>query len=210
MRRKEFAMTDDNIEDVNAFLEEMTFGFLGTIGEDGYPNITPLNYVYYNGDIYFHGSKIGEKMSSLAANSKVSFSVAKEYSIIPSYMNDPKYACPATAFFKSVLFRGQAEIVHDLQEKCEVFTVFMEKLQSEGGYDAILPSDQGYAKQVTAAAIVKIRVEEMTSKFKFGQNWSEKKIKKVSDQLIDRDQTLDHETVRLMNLYCPHMKDQAN
>jgi len=209
MRRKEFAMAEDNIEDVNAFLDEMTFGFLGTIGEDGYPNITPLNYVYYNGNIYFHGSKIGEKMSSLAANSKVSFSVAKEYSIIPSYMNDPKYACPATAFFKSVLFRGQAEVVHDLQEKCEVFTVFMEKLQPEGGYEAIVPSDQGYAKQVTAAAIVKIRVEEMTSKFKFGQNWSEKKIKKVSDQLVDRDQNLDQETVRLMNLYCPHMKNQA-
>jgi len=207
MRRKEFAIGDENKADVIAFLEEITFGFLGTIGEDGYPNITPLNYVYYNGDIYFHGSKIGEKMSSLAANSKVSFSVAKEYSIIPSYMNDPKYACPATAFFKSVLFRGQAEVVHDLQEKCDVFTAFMVKLQPEGGYEAIIPTDQGYAKQVSAAAIVKINVEEMTSKFKFGQNWSEKKMNKVSDQLIDRDQDLDQETVRLMKLYCPHMKN---
>ncbi|HIW33265.1 MAG TPA: pyridoxamine 5'-phosphate oxidase family protein [Candidatus Paenibacillus intestinavium] len=210
MRRKEFAMGDENIEDVIAFLEEMTFGFLGTIGEDGYPNITPLNYVYYNGDLYFHGSKIGEKMSTLVANSKVSFSVAKEYAIIPSYMNNPKYACPATAFFKSVLFRGQAEVVHDLQVKCDVFTTFMEKLQPEGGYDAIVPSDQGYAKQVAAAAIVKIRVEEMTSKFKFGQNWSEKKMNKVADQLIDRDHKLDQDTVKLMKQYCPHIKGDGN
>lgn len=205
MRRKEFAVDEKHEDDVIAFLEEMSFGFLGTIGEDGYPNITPLNYVYYEGDIYFHGSKIGEKMSSLGANPNVSFSVAKEYSIIPSYMNNPKYACPATAFFKSVFFRGQAEIVHDLQQKCDVFTAFMQKLQPEGGYDAIDPNDQGYAKQVAAAAIVKIRVIEMTSKFKFGQNWSERKMNKVADQLIDRAKQLDQETVNLMKRYCPHM-----
>lgn len=207
MRRKEFAIEDNNHEEVLSFLEEMSFGFLGTIGEDGYPHITPLNFVYYEGNIYFHGSKIGEKMRSIKANPIVSFSVAKEYAIIPSYMNDPKYACPATAFFKSVLFRGKAEIVEDLNEKCHVFTQFMHKLQPEGGYEAIDPEDAGYARQVSAAAIVKLCVDEMTSKFKFGQNWSEMKTNKVGSQLLERDRELDPETVRLMNLYCPHKQN---
>lgn len=204
MRRKEFAVPEEQQEEVTAFLKEMTFGFLGTIDKDGFPSVTPLNFVYYEGDIYFHGSKAGEKMKSIKGEPNVSFSVAKEYAIIPSYMNDPILACPATAFFKSVLIRGQAEVVTDLEEKCNVFTAFMEKLQPEGGYSAIDPSDATYAKQVGAAAIVKIDVQQLTSKFKFGQNWSEPKLKKVGDQLLDRDLPLDPETVRLMNLYCPH------
>ncbi len=114
MRRSEFAIDDK--EDVGNFLAEMTFGFLGTIGEDGRPHVTPLNFVYHKGSIYFHGSKIGQKMEDLRHDRRVCFAVAKEYALIPSYFSDPTFACPATSYFKSAVVKGTAQVV-DVKRK---------------------------------------------------------------------------------------------
>lgn len=199
MRRKEFAVEDRR--EAEQFLEEMSYGFLGTAGENGDPAITPLNFVYFRGALYFHGSQIGAKMDNLRRQSRVCFCVAREYALIPSYFTDAKYACPATAFFKSVLIRGRAEIVQDPAEKAEVFASFMRKLQPEGGYAPIDLNDEGYARQIRGTAIVKIRVEEMTAKFKFGQNWPEEKRSRVERQLLERGRDADADTVEQMRRY---------
>jgi len=207
LRRKEFLMGEENYEDVEQFLQEMSFGFLGFWRQDVYPGILPINYVYYNEAIYLHGSKAGEKMKSIKHNPNVSFAVAKEYSLIPSYMSDPIYACPATVFFKSVNITGKAEIVEDIEEKCEVLTHLMHKLQPEGGYEPISSAHSGYVKQVKATAIIRINIEQMNAKFKFGQNWKEEKLNSTSEQLLQRGQELDEQTVELMQRYCPHAKN---
>ncbi|KHF34821.1 Pyridoxamine 5'-phosphate oxidase [Paenibacillus sp. P1XP2] len=77
MRRDEFSVDEE--KEIEAFLSGMSFGFLGTVGEDGRPRVTPLNFVYDQGIFYFHGSRIGEKMNHLKASPMVSFSVADEY-----------------------------------------------------------------------------------------------------------------------------------
>ncbi|WP_018759278.1 pyridoxamine 5'-phosphate oxidase family protein [Paenibacillus terrigena] len=202
MRRKEFSIQEE--QEIESFLAEMTFGFLGTISEDGWPHITPLNYVYFEGDIYFHGSKIGDKMRQMKKDARVTFSVAKEYAIIPSYFTEPTYACPATAFFKSVLLKGTASIMEDLEEKARVFTAFMQKLQPEGGYTPFDMSDPKYAKQVAGVAMVRLSVESITAKFKFGQNASEAKFDQITTGLAERQLDLDEETIALMKKYCPH------
>ncbi|MCU6339755.1 pyridoxamine 5'-phosphate oxidase family protein, partial [Enterobacter quasiroggenkampii] len=93
MRRKEFEVMDTM--EIEQFMQEMSFGILGTINEDGWPELTPLNFVYHNGFIYFHGSVSGRKMKNIKADQRVTFSVAKEYAIIPSYFTEAKLACPA-------------------------------------------------------------------------------------------------------------------
>lgn len=98
MRRKEF--TVDEEQEITAFLDQCSFGFLGTVSPDGQPRVTPLNFVYMDGCFYFHGSLAGEKMKQIKQDSSVSFTVAEEFSLIPSYFSDPELACPATSFFK--------------------------------------------------------------------------------------------------------------
>lgn len=168
MRRKEFELMD--AAETGQFLQEMTFGVLGTIHEDGWPELTPLNFVYFNDYIYFHGSVAGRKIKNIKANQKVTFSVAKEYSIIPSYFTDPKLACPATAFFKSVIIKGEAELLTDLEEKAAALGAFMRKLQPEGGYAPIDPADPDYTGQLKSTSVVRITVRELSAKYKFGQN----------------------------------------
>lgn len=201
MRRKEFAV--ENEQEITEFLREMSFGFLGSVGEDGWSRVTPLNFVYDGQSVYFHGSLAGEKMKHLAHDPRVSFTVAKEYAIIPSYFTDPHLACPASAFFKSVMIRGIAERVEDPEEKAAALSLFMEKLQPEGGYDPIKAGDPQYSGQLKAVALVKIVPEALHAKFKFGQNMNETKFSKVVAGLEERQNALDPETVELMKKFCP-------
>ena len=207
MRRAEFSIQEH--AEIDEFLTEMSFGFLATAGEDGFPHITPLNYAYVNGHLYFHGSYRGEKMKEIAACKNVSFAVAKEFSIIPSYYSNTIQACPATAFFKSVHIRGEAEPVKSLHEKAEALTALMHKLQPEGGYAPITPDDPAYLSELKAVSVVRITIHELTAKFKFGQNWEDEKRVGVIDKLCERNRPDDQATAELMRKYCPvHKNDE--
>ncbi|MFW5434963.1 pyridoxamine 5'-phosphate oxidase family protein [Paenibacillus apiarius] len=205
MRRKEFELMDT--AETEQFLQEMSFGILGTINQDGWPELTPLNFVYHDNYLYFHGSVAGQKMKNLKADQKVTFAVAKEYAIIPSYFKDPKLACPATAFFKSVLIKGYAEILSDLTEKAKALSAFMHKLQPEGGYDPIDPADPDYTGQIKSTSVVRVTVHDLSAKYKFGQNMNSSDFEKVTDGLLKRNKEMDRETVAMMQAFCPlHQK----
>lgn len=207
MRRSEFNVEEQS--EIEAFLQEASFGYLATAGEDGWPHLTPLNYVYLNSHIYFHGSHKGSKMEEIAASGKVAFAVAKEYAIIPSYYTDPNMACPASAYFKSVHIRGLAEKVKDLQEKADVLSALMVKLQPEGGYDPITPDDPRYQRELKAVAVVRLNIEELTAKFKFGQNLPEAHREAMAHRLEERGRPDDQATADLMRKYCPvHRQEQ--
>lgn len=83
MRRKEFSVEEE--QEIITFLDQCSFGFLGTVSPDGEPRVTPLNFVYMDGCFYFHGSLAGEKMKQIKQHSSVSFTVAEEFSLIPSF-----------------------------------------------------------------------------------------------------------------------------
>lgn len=202
MRRKEFDQSRDQIE-LEAFLKEMTFGFMASIRPDGTPGITPLNFVYHKGNLYFHGSRAGEKMKSIAASGEVSFCVAKEYALIPSYFSDPLLACPATAYFKSVLLRGTAAPLDNLEEKAEALEAMMAKLQPDGGYKTISAEDPDYIPRLKGVAVVKLTVSSLSAKFKFGQNLADEEREDVALKLERRGCPFDHETASLMRHYAP-------
>jgi len=202
MRRKEFSIEEE--DEIRRFLEQQSFGCLGTNGPDGWPEITPLNYVYYQDNIYFHGSKAGQKMANLGADPRVTFAVAEEYALIPSYFSDPDLACPATAFFKSVLLRGEARVVEDLPRKAEILGTFMRKLQPEGGYAPLDAADPRYIPALRAVSVVEIAVSSLSAKFKFGQNLKDEARENIRSRLRERDLPGDEETAELMARYCPH------
>ncbi|WP_338540557.1 pyridoxamine 5'-phosphate oxidase family protein [Paenibacillus tundrae] len=201
MRRKEFTVEEE--QEIITFLDQCSFGFLGTISPDGQPRVTPLNFVYMDGCFYFHGSLAGEKMKQIKQNTSVSFTVAEEFSLIPSYFTDPELACPATSFFKSVMAFGQAEPVKDLEIKGRVLQRFMEKLQPQGGYVPIDAADSRYTGQLKAVAVVQITPERLTAKFKFGQNLSSEEFEDLSNKLEARNEGRDTETAEMMRKYCP-------
>jgi len=154
-----------------------------------------------DGRLYFHGATEGEKMEALAADDRVSFVVAHDFSLVPSYFRDPKYACPATQYYKAVAIRGRARVVEDADEKARALQALMEKLQPEGGYVPISATEPLYRKSLQTTAVVAIEIERMTAKFKFGQNLPAAKREKVAERLTARGCPVDHETVAAMKAY---------
>lgn len=200
MRRKEFIAEDST--EIEKFLGEMSFGFL-TQNRNEVPAITPLNYVLYLGDICFHGSRVGEKMQLLKPGSAAAFCVAREVSIIPSFFGGAEIACPATAFFKSVVIRGSLEEVTDLQEKCDILTALMEKLQPEGRYAPFDLENPEYLKNVKGVSVVRLKTKERTAKFKFGQNQTRSRWQQILDNLLRRGRPSDLEAASEMKKRCP-------
>ena len=112
MRRSKAEM---NIEDTISLLTRCDEGVLGTIGINGYPHTTPINYVYYNKKIYMHSAKEGYKLRNIENNDKVSFTV---YDGI--YIDEEKFTTKyqsAIAYGIAKIIPGNKEILMELIKK---------------------------------------------------------------------------------------------
>jgi predicted FMN-binding regulatory protein PaiB len=128
----------------------------------------------------------------------VTFVVVEDFSLVPSYFRDPKFACPATQYYKAVAIRGRARIVEGADEKARALQALMETLQPEGGHVPITATEPMYRKSLRTTAVVAIEIERMTAKFKFGQNLPASKREEVAEQLTARGCPIDHRTVAEM------------
>lgn len=137
-------------KDIEAIMERGTNGALACIGDEGYPYAVPLSYVYLHDNIYFHCAKTGHKNDAIENNSKVSFLVTDEDTIVSE-----EY----TSYFRSVIAFGKARRTEGDEAK-EAFTAIIEK------YAGDRPTDEKHKKVVecTQTYIFAIDVEHITGK----------------------------------------------
>ncbi|MCB1191545.1 MAG: pyridoxamine 5'-phosphate oxidase family protein [Leptospiraceae bacterium] len=185
MRRNEFESNDKNKLEI--FLKETKIGYLNILTPDGFPRSIPLNFVYSNDSIFFHGALDGEKFLQIQNLSPVTFHANRPYSMIPSYWVAKDYACPATTFFRSADLHGNIEILSDEEQKATILQMFMEKYQPEGGYKPIRLEDSLYRKSILETAVCCMTIERFSLKEKFGQNKSVEFRKKLIDLLKERN-----------------------
>jgi len=139
---------------VDILLNTCPVGRLGTIGNDGYPRIKPLNFVYLNGKIYFHSAKEGEKIDDILRDSRVILEIDEPIGYVKSG-NNP---CSAKYLYRSLMIKGRAAIVDDNEERLLALRSLMEKYQPEGGYGEFLP------EKLNITVVVRIDIEEITGK----------------------------------------------
>lgn len=101
MRRNKQALS---LEESLSLLDKSSTGILGVLNRDGYPYTVPLNYVYHEGQIYFHCAKSGHKLQCLQSHDKVSFCVIAQDEVLPQRF--------ATRY-KSVVVFGRARVITD-------------------------------------------------------------------------------------------------
>ena len=70
-----------------------------------------MNYVWYNGSVYFHGMGSGKKENILSQNPFVCFTIYEEHGTVI----DP-VPCHADTVYMSVMLFGKAEKVTDPEE----------------------------------------------------------------------------------------------
>lgn len=170
-------------EKINSILEGARIGRLSTIDRDGYPYITPLNFVYWNEAIYFHCSHRGEKLDNLIADNRVCFQVDIPLAYLDTQFDSLMDPCEVGQLYQSVVIRGKAEIVDELQEKVGALNALMGSHEGDAHYDSILPEMKG----VGACAVVAVRIKAITGKENLVQNKSEEEKEKIRDYLTKRN-----------------------
>ena len=106
---------------IDDFLRTSRVGHLG-LSDGKHPYVVPLNYVWWNGKIYFHGAEGGRRNQIMKENAEVCFTVCAEYGTI----TDPVPAKTDTAYMSVMLF-GEAEPVTDLEEATSMLQEMMDK-----------------------------------------------------------------------------------
>ena len=127
---------------------------LGMVDGDE-PYVLPMNYGYTLEDgqltFYLHGATKGRKLDVIRANPKVFFSL--ECDVVPFEGDRP---CQYGTTYASVMGRGIAEIVEDVEEKCQAMTVLM---RSQTGKEFTFNE-----KLVSIVGVIRIRISDYTAK----------------------------------------------
>lgn len=194
MRKSEFKITNNEI--IEEILDSSEYATLA-LSCDNKPYSIPVNFVYDNNVVYFHGAKKGKKKEFIQSNSYAAFSVALPYSLIQSYFSsNDEMACPATQFFRSVCASGQVFIVENYDEKVKALSLLMKKLQPEGKYKSL--NQEVYTKMINATEVFRFDIEDMTGKLKVGQNLPQDRFNMVLEYLEKRGYNIDEETIASM------------
>ncbi|HZF61020.1 MAG TPA: pyridoxamine 5'-phosphate oxidase family protein [Desulfovibrio sp.] len=151
LRMKEHPLTT---EQMDSLLDAVQVGHLATLGENGFPYVTPVHFVRMNGRIYFHGLAAGQKLKNLRADSRVCFEVEGPHSFIQA--DTP---CDTNTAYQSVIITGNAAVVEDRDVKIAALDVVVAKHT---------PQHAGTAypeNMLKMTAVVEITIHEITGKY---------------------------------------------
>ena len=152
MTRREKEVTD--INEIIKILDESKVLHLGMV-DGAEPYVVPMNYGYTleNGKltIWLHGAKRGRKLDVMRANPKVFFEM--ECGITPF---EGEIACKYGITYASVMGKGIAEIVEDIETKKYALSVLM---KTQTGKDFEFED-----KMAAVVSIIRIDVSEFTAK----------------------------------------------
>lgn len=192
-RRSEF-ITSEGLES----LEQIRVGVLATLDERGECEARPLNFVLLDGALYFHTAPA----SNLAARGRATMTGWHDEAWIPSYWRHAQQACPATTYYTSVVARGALTQVECLETKARVLQAFMHKYQPEGGYHPLQAEHKLYAGPLASLSVLRMELEDLSCKAKYGQHLQPGARRKVLNGLIERG---DLRTTELMRRYNPDL-----
>ena len=152
LTRREQEVTD--INEIIRILDESKIAHIGLVDGDE-PYVVPMNYGYVMNDekltIYLHGAKRGRKLDLIRNNPKVFFEA--ECDLVPF---EGDVACRYGIAYSSIMGKGTAEIIEDVEEKKLALSLLM-KTQTGKDFDF-------EEKMTTIVSIIRIDVSEYTAK----------------------------------------------
>lgn len=150
--RREREVTD--LTEIQAILDQAKIVHIGLVDGDE-PYVVPMNYGYTMEEgkltLYLHGALWGRKLDVMRANSKVFFSL--ECDVQP--FKGP-VACHYGTAYASVMGRGTAVILEDVEEKKAGLSRFM---KTQTGKDFVFED-----KMVSIVSVIRIDVADFTAK----------------------------------------------
>ena len=192
MRRKHSEITDP--EKIKNTLSSVNIGRLATKGDDGYPYITPVNFVSYQGRIYFHCAPEGEKLDNIARDPKVCFQVDIPLAYLDSSLARVKTACNVHQLYHCVIIRGEARVVPNGPLKVDALNALVAKHEKNLDFEKVHEDMPAYK----ACKVVEITPKMITAKSDLAQNRSNEERLVIVKYLKSRNWPKDMETIEAM------------
>ena len=152
MTKRELQITDEN--QIRSILDTAKVLHLG-LCVDNEPYVVPMNYGYSLEEgrlvIYLHSALQGKKLDMIRCNPKVFFELDTDR--VPF---EGKRPCQYGLSYSSVMGRGTAQIVEDVEEKKKAMSLLM-KTQTEKDFTF-------EDRLVSIVAVIRIDVMEYTAK----------------------------------------------
>ena len=152
MTKRELQITDEN--QIRDILDRAKVLHLG-LCVDNEPYVVPMNYGYTMEDgklvLYLHSAVRGKKLDMIGANPRVFFSLESDL-----HPFEGQVPCQYGLAYSSVMGRGKARIVEDVEEKMQAMSILM-KTQTERDFSFT-------ERLVSIVAVIRIDVEEYTAK----------------------------------------------
>lgn len=120
--------TDKEVQNqgwIDAVLTKAIFCHLAIQGDDEYPCLIPMNFVWYEGRLIFHSALDGEKIRHLKNNSHATFAVESDIDLITNIIS-----CMYGMRYRSVIGYGPVRFVTEYDEKNRLLKALSEKYTS--------------------------------------------------------------------------------
>src|SRR5215470_4752446 len=153
VRRTDKLMSDERVREM---ISRGRSGRLATIGADGWPYIVPLLYVWVNGEIWVHNTRVrGHLRANVDHDPKVCFEVDDAGEVF-AY---GRFECDTSVAYRSVVAFGRIRIIEDQVQKKAFFEALMEKYG-----DPTWNRPQGFFPRLDQVTVYAITVERVTGK----------------------------------------------
>lgn len=153
-------------EKISTFLKQARTGYLG-LNDSSYPYVVPLNYIWQDDCIYFHGASEGRKMELLNNRPHVCFTVSEDFGTL----TDPVPAKTDTAYMSVMVF-GKAFVLANVDEATMVMQNMLDKYVP-GYFQSPLPKahiDKYRSSLGSRTAVIKIIPDTITAKENAAEN----------------------------------------
>lgn len=156
-RMKNHQLTKEQVEDL---LERSQDCVLATQGSDGFPYAIPMNFVYYNDEIYMHGLPKGQKIDNIKLNSKVCVEVHEMLGLLYEDIDVAcDVACDVNVKYNSAIILGYASLLTDIGAKREILNRVVNKYTPQFSGE-VLPENM-----VRGTGVIKVEIKECTGKY---------------------------------------------
>ena len=179
-------------------LARADFGQLVTAGlVDGYPVVVPTHFLY-DGDatVLLHLARPNPAWRALDADPHVVLALTGDYAYVEAAWNanpgtDPYLGVP-TSYYTGVQLLGVAEVVDDPDEKAALLARQLAHFEPSGS-TRVTPSTavESDRRQLSGIRGLRVTVEAVRAKMKYGGNKSAEHRHEISDRLAERSGPMD-------------------
>ncbi len=180
--------------EIERILSSTNIGRMASLGEDGYPYITPVNFVFFRECVYFHCAPEGEKLDNIRRNPKVCFEVDIPLAYLDAGFDSSRPTCHLHQFYHCVVIRGTASVVEDPLLKVDALNALVRKHEPGVPFE---PVNRG-TPQVKACEVVEVRPVTLTAKSDLAQGKDAEIRERIEGYLAGRGKPGDGETVKAM------------